>query len=202
MDHSSEAASIKKEPVKLSVLLNLSAITLTCFVTRELKPCQDLVILPALNTDGRASCKSATPKSVFPVFLCTAGGTGWLPYTSLTHHRVSVMVQGLSEQTGIICHHRNQLTNTVKGGAVTGTGCSLKSSFCLLCFFYLLFFYGLQSTNVFFLFKKCTTWGVTILSHYYSYHIVCPLQFHSIRSTMRACRSVPPLLPSHQGLEC
>lgn len=82
MDHSSEAASIKKEPVKLSVLLNLSAITLTCFVTRELKPCQDLVILPALNTDGRASCKSATPKSVFPVFLCTAGGSVHIPHSS------------------------------------------------------------------------------------------------------------------------
>lgn len=53
-----------KEPVKLSVLLNLSAITLTCFVTRELKSCQDLVILPALNTDGRDPSKSATPKKM------------------------------------------------------------------------------------------------------------------------------------------
>lgn len=33
------------------MLLHLSAITLTCFVTHELKSCQELVILPALNTD-------------------------------------------------------------------------------------------------------------------------------------------------------
>ena len=46
------------------MLLNLSAITLTCFVTRELKSCQDLVILPALNTDGRDPGKSATPKKM------------------------------------------------------------------------------------------------------------------------------------------
>lgn len=167
MDHSSEAASIKKEPVKLSVLLNLSAITLTCFVTRELKPCQDLVILPALNTDGRASCKSATPKSVFPVFLCTAGGTGWLLYTSLTHHRVSVMVQGLLEKTGIIRLHHNHLTTTVKGGAVTGTKCSLKSSFRVLCFFICRFFVVCCPQMYFFLFKKCTTWGEE-LSYYHS----------------------------------
>lgn len=50
MDHSSEAASIKKEPVKLSVLLNLSAIMLTYFVTRELKSCPGLGFLLALKT--------------------------------------------------------------------------------------------------------------------------------------------------------
>lgn len=98
MDHSLEAASIKKEPVKLSVLLNLSAITLTCFVTRELKPCQDLVILPALNTEGRAPCKSATPKNVFCLF-CTAGGTDWLVHISLTCQLVPVMAQGLPQKT-------------------------------------------------------------------------------------------------------
>lgn len=106
MDHSSQAAGIKREPVRLSVLLNLFAVTLTCFLTRELKPCQDLVILPALNTEGGWGgllMNLQTPKSAF-CLLCAVSGTGWLPYSALTHQPVCLTAPGLLGKTSIIHH--------------------------------------------------------------------------------------------------
>lgn len=76
------------------MLLHLSAITLTCFVTHELKSCQELVILPALNTDRSSASKCVSPKNAFCLF-CTAGGTDWFLHISLTCQLVPVMAQGL-----------------------------------------------------------------------------------------------------------